>query len=108
MYDEHEVRVIYKGNRVLSGGRELRTCLWLLIIAEKDKKQQEVNMAHATLDLQMPLALTATNASHIVAVSVYTPPYKQQLLKYMHQTFFNIPIPTLINAIQNEQLEGFP
>ena len=38
MYDENEVRVIYKGKIVLSGGRDARTGLWLLPIVEKDKK----------------------------------------------------------------------
>jgi len=26
----------------------------------------------------------------------------------MHQSFFNIPIPTLLKAIDNEQLKGIP
>ena len=26
----------------------------------------------------------------------------------MHRSFFNVPIPTLIKAIQNDQLTGFP
>ena len=30
------------------------------------------------------------------------------LLKYMHQTLFNPPMETLIKAIENDQLEGFP
>ena len=37
MYDENKVRVIYKGNMVLSGGHDARTGLWLLPIAEKDR-----------------------------------------------------------------------
>ena len=78
MYDEYEVRVFYKGKMVLSGGRDARTGLWLLPIAEKDEKQRQVNTAHAALDLQMPRADTATNASHFAAASVYTLPYKQQ------------------------------
>jgi hypothetical protein len=35
-------------------------------------------------------------------------PTKQQALKYMHQTLFCPPIPTLIKAIENEQLTTFP
>ena len=108
MYKENEVRVMYKGKLILSGEHDAHTGLWLLPIAEKDEKQQEMNTAHTALNLQMPRAHAATSASHIPAASVYTLPYKQQKLKYMHQTFFNIPIPTLINTIKNEQLTGFP
>ena len=90
---------MYKGKLFLSGGHTARTGLWLLPITEKDKKQQETNTAHTALDLQMPREHIATNASHIAAASVYTLLYKQQQLKYMHQPFFNIPVPTLINAI---------
>ena len=78
MYDENEVRVIYKGKFVLSGRRDARTGLWLLSIKGKDEKQREVNTAHAALDLQIPRAHTATTTSHIAAASVYTLPYKQQ------------------------------
>ena len=39
---------------------------------------------------------------------MYTLPYKQQQMKYMHQKFFNMPIPTLIKIMQNNQLTGFP
>jgi hypothetical protein len=108
MYDLTEVRVIYKGKLVLSGGRDKSTGLWLLPIAERDSDQRERNTAHAALDLQMPRAHVATNTQHIAAVSVYTLPYKQQQMKYMHQSFYSMPVPTLIKAIQNKQLTGFP
>jgi hypothetical protein len=41
-------------------------------------------------------------------MNTYTMPTKQQALKYMHQTLFCPPIPTLIAAIENEQLRTFP
>jgi hypothetical protein len=43
---------------------------------------------------------------HHLAANVYTLPFKQQQLKYMHQSFFTIH--TLIKAIRNGQLEGIP
>jgi len=46
----------------------------------------------------------ATHAAH----NVYTLPYRRNQLKYMHQTLINPPMETLIKAIENEQLEGFP
>jgi hypothetical protein len=39
---------------------------------------------------------------------MYTLPSKQQQLKYMHQAFFSPPIATLLKAINNNQLQGFP
>jgi hypothetical protein len=41
-------------------------------------------------------------------MNAYTMPTKQQALKYIHQTLFCPPIPTLIAAIENEQLQTFP
>jgi hypothetical protein len=35
-------------------------------------------------------------------------PTKQQAMKYMHQTLFCPPIPTLLAAIENKQLTTFP
>lgn len=40
--------------------------------------------------------------------NVYTLPFKQQQLKYMHQAFFNPLIHTLITAINNGHLENIP
>eukprot|EP00804_Cyclotella_cryptica_P006049 CCRYP_000271-RA/>CCRYP_000271-RA protein AED:0.21 eAED:0.21 QI:0/0/0/1/0/0/7/0/881 len=42
------------------------------------------------------------------AANLYTLPYKQQQLKYIHQSFFSPPLHTLIKAINNGQLEGIP
>ena len=107
-YDEAEVRVLYKGKVILSGGRCKDTGLWLLPIAEKDEERRTKNTAHAALNLQLPHANAGNTATHMATASVYTLPYKQQQVKYMHQCFFNAPIPTLIKAIQNKQLTGFP
>ena len=41
-------------------------------------------------------------------MNLYTLPFKQQQLKYMHQSLFSPPIPTLLKAINNGQLEGIP
>eukprot|EP00804_Cyclotella_cryptica_P027253 CCRYP_014360-RA/>CCRYP_014360-RA protein AED:0.37 eAED:0.35 QI:0/0/0/1/0/0/3/0/403 len=41
-------------------------------------------------------------------MNVYVLPFKQQWMKYMHQSFFNPPISTLIKAINNNQLSGIP
>ena len=46
-------------------------------------------------------------ANHM-AYNIYTIPHKQNQLKYMHQSFFNAPMPTLFKAVSNGQLEGIP
>ena len=41
-----------------------------------------------------------------MANNIYTLPYKQKQLKYMHQSFFSPPVAMIIKAISNNQLEG--
>ena len=76
IYDIKEVRVIYDRKLVLSGRHGTCTGLWLLSIAKKDTRQQEKNMTHAMLDLQMLRTHSVTNVSHTTAASVYTLSYK--------------------------------
>ena len=35
-------------------------------------------------------------------------PYKQNQLKYMHQSFFSLPIQQIVDAAMNNQLESIP
>ena len=58
-------------------------------LKQKTKQQQQYNQLHT-------------------ANALYTLPYKQNQLKYMHQTFCNALLQTLIKAANNEQLEGIP
>ena len=44
------------------------------------------------------------NPPSIAAATVHTLPYKQQKVKYMHQTFFAMPPTTLEKTISNNQL----
>ena len=69
--------------------------LWILLIDGR-----------ANLDEEEPKQ--EQNLPSIAAVTVYTLPYKQQKVKYMHQTFFAMPPTTLEKAISNNQLKGFP
>ena len=50
----------------------------------------------------------AHNPPSIAAATVHTLPYKQQKVKYMHQTFFAMLPTTLEKAISNNQLKGIP
>ena len=48
------------------------------------------------------------NPPNIAAATLYTLPYKQQKVEYMHQTFFTMPAATLGKGINNNQLKGIP
>ena len=50
----------------------------------------------------------AQNPPSIATATVHTLPYKQEKVKYMHQTFFAMPPTTLEKAISNNQLKGIP
>ena len=80
----------------------------LLPITKNDTKQQEKNTVYAALDLQMPRTHSPAHIDPTAAVLVYMLLYKQQQMKYMHQSFYNVPISTLVKVIQNNQLTGFP
>jgi hypothetical protein len=101
VFDIEECRVYYKGQLVLSGGRDPRTGLWRLPINPKSPNHQE--NFHG-MDLHVPMNQPMNNA----AMNVYTIPYRQNQVKYMHQSFFSPPKHTLIKAINNKQLEGIP
>ena len=101
VFDINECRVYYNNELVLVGGRDRRSRLWKLPINPQQKPS--VPRVVSELDINIP-----TDVQQHTAFTVYTLPYKQQQLKYMHQTFFNLPIPTLLKAIENKQLEGIP
>ena len=50
---------------------------------------------------------TATDIPH-TAANVYTIPYRQNQVKFVHQAFFSPTIATLLKAINNGQMEGIP
>ena len=91
---------IYKGKEViLQGGRDKTNGLWMLPI-----KAQTMN----TRPRKKHSNYKSTKQVHSAAETVYTLPYKQQQMKYMHQSFFNLPATTLIKAIVNNQLINIP
>ena len=103
VFDLEECRVYYKGKLVLTGKRDKKeTGLWLLPInpTASPKSAPAVDR----LDLQLPSPPAIPHAAN----NLYTLPYKQQQLKYMHQSFFSAPIQTIIDAAHNGQLEGIP
>ena len=72
--------------------------MWKLPISPINK-----NNDNAYLDLDPPNKGVGHTANNL-----YTLPYKQQQLKYMNQSFFNPPIATIIDAANNNQLQGIP
>ena len=84
------------------GDRDPCTTLWRLPL--NPRSPQNETTSHAHLDLKMTDRQIAQHAAH----NVYTLLYRRNQLKYMHQTLFNPPMETLIKAIENDQLEGFP
>jgi hypothetical protein len=89
-------KVTIEGKTVLEGPRDPHTKLWHLPI--------NPTVAQTTDPTSTP---QQGHTDHI-AMNAYTMPTKQQAIKYMHQTLFCPPIPTLIAAIENEQLRTFP
>eukprot|EP00804_Cyclotella_cryptica_P001099 CCRYP_008385-RA/>CCRYP_008385-RA protein AED:0.18 eAED:0.13 QI:0/0/0/1/0.4/0.16/6/0/1406 len=100
--DQHACRIYYQGALVLTGTRDETTGLWKVPIhphrPAHPGQQSKLDSPH-----ESPL-ITAPHT----AMNMYTLPSKQQQLKYMHQAFFSPPIATLLKAINNNQLQGFP
>ena len=97
-FDEEECRVYYKGELVLAGGRDEQSGMWKLPIKPINKSND-----NAYLDL----APTNKGTGH-TASNLYTLPYKQRQLKYMHQAFFNPLIAKIIDVANNNQLHVIP
>ena len=61
----------------------------------------------ASLD-EEEAAKETQNPPSIAVATVHTLPYKQQKVKYTHQTLFALPPATFKKATSNNQLKGFP
>jgi hypothetical protein len=101
-FDIHECR-IYQDRLVILGTRDESTGLWKVPIHPHGTENTSHQLHH--LDLHQN---NQPISGHHSAMNVYTLPFKQQWMKYMHQSFFSPPIPTLIKAINNNQLNGIP
>jgi len=75
--------------------------LWRLPINPISPKEKEPAQ-------HLNLATTNEQIRHTAATSLYTLPYKQQQMKYMHQTFLNLPPATLLKAIINALNDAVP
>ena len=104
VFDETECRVYYKGELVLSGGRDKKTEMWQLPINPVSKNNL---LEGLDLPITAPRRGAITQARHNarfaidVANNLHTLPYKHQQLKYMHQSFFIPQIQTITEAENN-------
>ena len=93
-FKEKTCEVYYRGKLVLTGKDVGPGGLWILPIDGRENLDEK--------------PVTKQNPPNIAAATLYTLPYKQQKIKYMHQTFFVMPAATLEKAINNKQLKGIP
>eukprot|EP00804_Cyclotella_cryptica_P024014 CCRYP_020050-RA/>CCRYP_020050-RA protein AED:0.24 eAED:0.19 QI:0/0/0/0.8/0.25/0/5/0/1018 len=101
--DRHACRIYYRGTLVLSRTRDDATGLWKVPIHPHQPAHTRHHLNHRDSHHTEPTIINPHSA-----MNVYTLPFKQQQLKYMHQAFFSPPLSTLIKAINNNQLRGFP
>ena len=95
IFKECECEVWYKQKKILAGKAIGPGGLWILPIDGRESLKEK------------PRAILQ-NPPSFANATVYMLPYKQQKVKYMHQTFFVVPAPTLVKTITNKQLLGFP
>ena len=103
IFDERECRVYYKGELILSGGHDKQTRMWKLPINPVSK-----NNTIEGLDLHIPRQQLQETTRVNTTNNTYTLPYTHQQLKYMHQSFFSPPSQTMVEAANNNQLQGTP
>eukprot|EP00804_Cyclotella_cryptica_P000273 CCRYP_010218-RA/>CCRYP_010218-RA protein AED:0.29 eAED:-0.05 QI:0/0/0/0.5/1/1/2/0/769 len=96
-FDATACHIFLKGKLVLTGTRCPTTGLWIIPL--------NPSSPHSTIGT--PSSHPPPKPQHI-AYNVYTLPFKQQQLKYIHQAFFGPPVHNLIKAINNDQLLGVP
>eukprot|EP00804_Cyclotella_cryptica_P023697 CCRYP_019320-RA/>CCRYP_019320-RA protein AED:0.37 eAED:0.35 QI:0/0/0/1/1/1/6/0/1607 len=96
-FDATACHIFLRGKLVLTGTRCPTTGLWII----------PLNPSSPDSTIGTPQSLPPPTPQHM-AYNVYTLPFKQQQLKYMHQAFFSPPVHTLIKAINNDQLLGEP
>ena len=95
IFRDETCEIYYKRKLVLTGRSVGPGGLWVVPINGQEQPAAQSSE-------------TAQNPPQLAAATVYTLPYKQQKMRYMHQTFFAMPEQTLEKAIGNEQLRGFP
>ena len=98
-FEDWVCKVHYKGEPILTGGRDKKTGMWKLPINPTSRD-------NTLLSLDLPLQ--GPRRQQHAANNLYMLPCRQQQLKYMHQAFFNLPTQTLIAAANNDQFRGVP
>ena len=108
IFDTNECRVYYKGKIVLAGGKDNNTALWKLPINPKTNPTPNRQRYHLEAFNICTEKGKQQSTLHTANASLYTLPYKQNQIKYMHQAFFNAPIKMIIDASHNNQFTVIP
>ena len=87
IFDTRECRVHYKEKLVLAGGKDKNMALWKLPINPKTKLTPNIQGHHPEALNICTVRGKQQSTLHTANVSLYTLPYKQNQLKYMHQAF---------------------
>ena len=103
LFNKKECRVYFNEQLMLTGHREPTSGLWTLSVNTAKKPTSHIDK----YDLAMVRGTTATYLQHTIN-NAYIIPTKQNAVKYMHQSLFGPPIPTLLKAVNNNQLRYFP
>ena len=85
IFDANECRVYYKGNLVLSGGKDKNTALWKLPINPTTNPTHNRQGHHLEALNICTTRCKQQSTLHTANASLYTLPYKKNQLKYMHQ-----------------------
>ena len=102
IFDIDEYRIHYKGVLVLTGKTDRTTGLWNLSTNPREKTSAITSIKNQNLQCR-PHQHVPHSANNL-----HTLPSLQNRVKYMHETFFCPPHSTLLAAINNHQLKGYP
>ena len=102
IFDQHQCRVYFQNKIILIGEKDPITDLWQIPL-----QQHQLPINQQTTHANDEFPLPNQQVQHM-ASNLYTLPYKQQQIKYMHQTFFAPPHTTLLEAIDKGHLKSIP
>ena len=102
IFGEDECRIYKDDTLVLVGDKDPSTQPWRLSI------NPAVMPTPAPTTTALDLHLYPGQSTTHLACNVYTITHKQNQMKYMHQSFLNAPIPTILKAITKGHLQGIP
>ena len=98
-----DCQVKHLGRIILRGSKYIRTGLWVIKLANTDKITPD---SRNQIQVQLHTH-TQPTTKHIIN-NVIPPSSKPKLAMYHHQTLGYPPVPTIVKACRNNQLNKFP